>query len=97
MPREAEPSLNERQFVLQALKEGLRLDGRKFDQYRSLELTFGDQYGVVEVSLGKTKFVFNSILFVLYFTHQFLRPESLSKRRPKSQSPTQTVPLMAPS
>jgi len=56
MPREAEPSLNERQFVTQALKEGLRLDGRQLDQYRKLELTFGDQYGVVEVSLGKTKY-----------------------------------------
>lgn len=64
MPREAEPSLNERQFVLQALNEGIRLDGRKFDQYRPLELAFGDQYGVAEVSLGKTKLVSSLSLFV---------------------------------
>ena len=56
MPREAEPSLNERQFVLQALQENLRLDGREFDQYRSLELSFGDQYGVADVTFGKTRY-----------------------------------------
>ncbi|KAK4039681.1 ribosomal protein S5 domain 2-type protein [Parachaetomium inaequale] len=55
MPREAEPSLNERQFVAQAIQENLRLDGRELDQYRPLELTFGDQYGVADVTLGKTR------------------------------------------
>lgn len=56
MPREAEPSLNEKNFVVQALQENLRLDGRELDQYRPLELTFGDEYGVANVSLGKTKY-----------------------------------------
>ncbi|KAH7041087.1 ribosomal protein S5 domain 2-type protein [Microdochium trichocladiopsis] len=55
MPREAEPSLNERAFVVQALHEGHRLDGRALDQFRKLELTFGDQYGVADVTLGKTR------------------------------------------
>lgn len=55
MPREAEPSLNEKQFVLQALQDNLRLDGREFDQYRALDLTFGEEYGVANVALGKTK------------------------------------------
>ena len=55
MPREAEPSLNERAFVVQALQEGLRVDGRAFDQYRQLELKFGEQYGVADVTLGKTR------------------------------------------
>ncbi|KAK3906657.1 hypothetical protein C8A05DRAFT_40592 [Staphylotrichum tortipilum] len=55
MPREAEPSLNEKQFVAQALQENLRLDGREFDQYRPLELSFGDQYGVADVTLGRTR------------------------------------------
>ncbi|KAH8890929.1 hypothetical protein GQ53DRAFT_806896 [Thozetella sp. PMI_491] len=54
MPREAEPSLNEKQFLLEALKENLRLDGRELDQYRKLDLSFGDEYGVAEVKLGKT-------------------------------------------
>jgi hypothetical protein len=55
MPREAEPSLNEKNFVLQALKENLRLDNRKLHDYRDLDLQFGDDNGVVEVSLGNTK------------------------------------------
>jgi len=55
MPREAEPSLNERTFVTQALHEGHRLDGRALDQFRKLELSFGEQYGVADVTLGKTR------------------------------------------
>ena len=55
MPREAEPSLNEREFVLKALSEELRMDGRAFDVYRDIELTFGDEYGVADVRLGKTR------------------------------------------
>ncbi|KAI0024843.1 ribosomal protein S5 domain 2-type protein [Xylariomycetidae sp. FL0641] len=55
MPREAEPSLNERTFVVQALQEGLRVDGRALDQFRKLDLKFGDQYGVADVTLGKTR------------------------------------------
>ncbi|KAK6069625.1 3' exoribonuclease family protein [Seiridium cupressi] len=55
MPREAEPSLNEKAFLVQALQEGHRLDGREFEQFRKLELNFGDQYGVADVTLGKTR------------------------------------------
>uniref|UniRef100_A0A8H7K5A0 Exosome complex component RRP45 n=1 Tax=Bionectria ochroleuca TaxID=29856 RepID=A0A8H7K5A0_BIOOC len=55
MPREAEPSLNERNFVSRALEEGLRVDGRKFDQCRPVSLNFGDEFGVAEVQFGKTK------------------------------------------
>ncbi|CAM1502932.1 Fc.00g077080.m01.CDS01 [Cosmosporella sp. VM-42] len=54
MPREAEPSLAEKTFVTQALEEGLRIDGRKFEEFRPLELRFGDEYGVAEVKFGKT-------------------------------------------
>ncbi|KAK4179277.1 ribosomal protein S5 domain 2-type protein [Triangularia setosa] len=55
MPREAEPSLNEKNFVLQALQDSVRLDGRELEEYRPLALTFGDQYGVADVTLGKTR------------------------------------------
>lgn len=55
MPREAEPSLNEKEFIVQALQENLRLDGRGFHDFRPLSLTFGDEYGAAEVSLGKTR------------------------------------------
>ncbi|OAQ87189.1 3' exoribonuclease [Purpureocillium lilacinum] len=57
MPRDAEPSLSERTFVLKALEEGLRIDNRKFDQFRPLQLSFGDEYGVADVQCGKTRVV----------------------------------------
>ncbi|KAE8447106.1 hypothetical protein EG329_011090 [Mollisiaceae sp. DMI_Dod_QoI] len=55
MPKEVEPSLNERQFFAKALQEDIRLDGRNFDQFRALELEFGDEYGVADVRLGNTR------------------------------------------
>lgn len=60
MPREPEPSQNERQFILRALGAGLRLDGRALDAFRDIELTFGDEYGVVDVRLGKTRYALPS-------------------------------------
>jgi len=55
MPREAELSSNEKTFILDALKEGIRGDGRKYNQYRPLDLAFGDEYGAVELSIGNTR------------------------------------------
>ena len=55
MPREVEPSLNEKQFILRTLQENLRVDGRSFDQFRESKLSFGNEYGVVDVALGNTK------------------------------------------
>ncbi|KAG0647738.1 Ribosomal RNA-processing 45 [Hyphodiscus hymeniophilus] len=55
MPRETAPSLNEKLFFQKALEENLRIDGRAFDQFRALELEFGDEYGVADVRLGKTR------------------------------------------
>ncbi|ORX94283.1 exoribonuclease [Clohesyomyces aquaticus] len=57
MPREAEVSVNEREFIYQALQENIRLDGRALDVFRPLELTFGDEYGVADVQLGKTRVI----------------------------------------
>jgi exosome complex component RRP45 len=62
MPREAEISINEREFIKQALKEQIRLDGRAFDAFRKIELTFGEEYGVADVQLGKTRHVCNRIV-----------------------------------
>lgn len=58
MPREAEPSINERAFILQALQENVRLDGRAFDAYRQLDVSFGEEYGIADVRLGKTRYEF---------------------------------------
>lgn len=55
MPREAEPSLNEKQFFFKALKEDIRLDGRHAEDFRTLEIDFGESYGVVDLRLGGTR------------------------------------------
>ena len=55
MPREAEASVNEREFILQALQEQTRLDGRQFESHRNIDISFGEQYGVAEVHLGRTR------------------------------------------
>lgn len=57
MPREVEPPIVQREFVLAALKEKLRVDGRGLLQGREPTLEFGDELGVVECSLGKTRYV----------------------------------------
>ncbi|KAF2875073.1 ribosomal protein S5 domain 2-type protein [Massariosphaeria phaeospora] len=57
MPREADISVNERAFIQQALHENIRLDGRAFDAFRPLDLIFGDEYGVADVKLGKTRVI----------------------------------------
>jgi hypothetical protein len=66
MPREAEVSVNERAFIQEALKENIRLDGRAFDAFRPLELTFGDEFGVADVQLGKTRY------FILTVTADYI-------------------------
>ena len=55
MVREADPSLNEKQFVLQALKEGHRVDGRRPYDFRSLQISFHPDFGHVQVQLGRTR------------------------------------------
>lgn len=57
MSKEAPLSIAERDFILEALREDVRLDGRGADQFRSLSITFGDEYGHVKLQLGKTRFV----------------------------------------
>ncbi|KIX98367.1 uncharacterized protein Z520_05668 [Fonsecaea multimorphosa CBS 102226] len=55
MPREIDISNIERNFILQALEHGVRVDGRRLDQFRNLDLQFGDEYGTVTARLGKTR------------------------------------------
>ena len=62
MPKELEPSNNEKSFILEALSEGIRLDEREFDAFRDLELEFGKDYGLADVRLGKTRFAFTPCL-----------------------------------
>jgi len=55
MPRDTQPSVNENAFLLSALRENIRLDARTFDQSRPVTLDFGDDYGVADVRIGKTR------------------------------------------
>lgn len=55
MSREAPLSVAERDFILKALQEDVRLDGRKADQFRPLNISFGEEYGHVKLQLGKTR------------------------------------------
>jgi exosome complex component RRP45 len=48
-------STNERDFVLQALANNLRADGRRAFDFRSMKLTFGSRPGHLEVELGQTR------------------------------------------
>ncbi|XP_035492376.2 exosome complex component RRP45 isoform X1 [Scophthalmus maximus] len=45
----------ERDFLLQAIEEKKRLDGRQTYDYRKIKITFGTDYGCCFVDLGKTR------------------------------------------
>ncbi|KAI9274273.1 ribosomal protein S5 domain 2-type protein [Phascolomyces articulosus] len=55
MVKATKPSSNEREFVLAALKEKRRVDGRGIYDVRSVQITFGADYGQVEIQLGRTR------------------------------------------
>ncbi|CAK9780114.1 exosome complex exonuclease rrp45 [Cutaneotrichosporon oleaginosum] len=52
--REFEPPTIQKEFLVDALAEGKRLDGRSRLQQRPFTLTFGPELGNVECRLGKT-------------------------------------------
>ncbi|KAJ1795509.1 3'-5'-exoribonuclease [Coemansia sp. RSA 2399] len=55
MAVEIEPSNVEKAFLLEALGKGLRVDGRGPYDYRTLKISCGPTYGLVEVQLGQTR------------------------------------------
>ncbi|KAI0076663.1 ribosomal protein S5 domain 2-like protein [Panus rudis PR-1116 ss-1] len=57
MPRPPSPSIPEKEFVYNALKQSLRLDGRQALEMRTPVLTFGPELGWVEVAMGKTRVI----------------------------------------
>ncbi|KAJ5815653.1 exosome complex endonuclease 2/ribosomal RNA processing protein, partial [Penicillium riverlandense] len=57
MSKEAPLSVAERDFILDALHQNVRLDGRGLDQFRPLSVSFGNEYGHVKLRLGKTSIV----------------------------------------
>jgi exosome complex component RRP45 len=62
MPREQEPPASQLEFILSALEDHIRIDGRELLQSREPVLEFGDELGWVECRFGKTRFVPSSIL-----------------------------------
>jgi cellulose synthase/poly-beta-1,6-N-acetylglucosamine synthase-like glycosyltransferase len=56
MVKVLEPSVNETEFLLSALTEGKRVDGRGVYDVRSVEILLGADYGQVEVQLGRTRY-----------------------------------------
>lgn len=49
------PSQTEEAFVIHALRSAaLRVDGRKFAQARQTRISFGEQLGSCQVSIGDT-------------------------------------------
>lgn len=59
MVKEVVPSVNEVNFLLEALKQGRRVDGREVYDMRSLDIKLGSDYGYVEVQLGRTRVAAN--------------------------------------
>lgn len=57
MVKETPPSHNEKAFVLEALQQGLRVDGRGPHDIRAVKIALGPQYGHAEIRLGKTRSV----------------------------------------
>ncbi|GAA5871619.1 hypothetical protein JCM8547_007099 [Rhodosporidiobolus lusitaniae] len=56
-PRDADPSINESDFLHSCLRKNLRQDGRGLLDLRPVELKFGDELGWVECKLGGTRVV----------------------------------------
>jgi exosome complex component RRP45 len=57
MGKDIEISGNERVFVTEALAAGIRTDGRQLDEARQVTIQLGDEYGYVDVTMGKTRLV----------------------------------------
>lgn len=94
MSKETPLSVAEREFILEALLENIRLDGRDADAFRPLSVTFGEEYGHVKVRLGQTRYVLNyancieSILIALSLVW-------LCAYLPKYPNPAMTAKAMA--
>jgi exosome complex component RRP45 len=64
--RPPSPSIPEKEFLVDALKQSLRLDGRALLEQRKPRITFGPELGWVECALDKTRHVFASFLLSFF-------------------------------
>lgn len=65
MSKEASLSVTEREFILEALRQDTRLDGRRADQFRPLKISFGEEYGHVKLELGETRYTRRRFLTII--------------------------------
>jgi exosome complex component RRP45 len=72
--RPPSPSIPEKEFLVDALKQSLRLDGRALLEQRTPRFTFGPELGWVECALDKTRYV--SLPFCFPGPYFFLPTES---------------------
>ncbi|QLL33438.1 hypothetical protein HG536_0E03490 [Torulaspora globosa] len=54
MAKDIEVSTSEAKFTLEALRQNCRLDGRAFEEFRDVEISFGKEYGDATVKMGNT-------------------------------------------
>lgn len=45
----------QREFIQNAIKSGIRSDGRAFNDFRGIKITIGPEVGYSQVQLGKTR------------------------------------------
>ena len=57
MPRDVDLSLSEQSFISRAIEGNVRLDGRRLDAFREIEIAFGVATGSADVRLGKTRYL----------------------------------------
>lgn len=98
MSKEAPLSAVEREFIIEALRQDVRLDGRRPDQYRPVSLSFGAEYGHVKVQLGNTRycvFVRWGLTLPGRWTANGDEQVSLCASLPRSPSRARTVRLTA--
>ncbi|KAI9313803.1 ribosomal protein S5 domain 2-type protein [Dichotomocladium elegans] len=55
MVKDLDPSINETNFLLKALEEKQRVDGRGIYDVRSIQIKFGSDFGQANVQLGRTR------------------------------------------
>ena len=55
--RPPSPSIPEKTLLLSSLNQSLRLDGRGLLEMRMPSLVFGPEFGFVDCSMGKTRYV----------------------------------------
>lgn len=48
-------SNNEKNFILEAIRNSIRVDGRAVFDFRPLKITFGEEFGTVYVQVGRTR------------------------------------------